>query len=68
MFNREAMSKPRGRPARYDVPMVQIAIRFPPDVLEQIDEIVGEKFEGDRASVIRELVAEALQARRVKRK
>ena len=57
------MSKSRGRPARYDEPMVQIAIRFPRPILDRIDELVAAQFEGDRATVIRHLVQTALDDR-----
>jgi metal-responsive CopG/Arc/MetJ family transcriptional regulator len=42
--------------------MTQIAIRFPNDVLEAVDEIVASRplERIDRSAIIRELVAEAL--------
>jgi Arc/MetJ-type ribon-helix-helix transcriptional regulator len=44
--------------------MVQIAIRFPRPILEKVDEIVAGRLDRpDRSSVIRQLVAEALEIR-----
>ena len=44
--------------------MEQIAIRFPKTMLALVDEIVAGRLDRpDRSSVIRELVAEALQKR-----
>lgn len=48
--------------------MKQIAIRFPEPMLDQVDQIVQQRYgQADRTAVIRELVAEAL-ANRAKRK
>lgn len=56
--------RPRGRPAKGDDTMEQIAIRFPKPMLALVDEIVvGRLDRPDRSSVIRELVAEALRNR-----
>lgn len=62
------MSKPPnsriGRPPKGDSAMKQIAIRFPEEILEQVDRIVEERYgQADRTAVIRELVAEALAHR-----
>jgi metal-responsive CopG/Arc/MetJ family transcriptional regulator len=62
------MSKPPnfrlGRPPKGDSAMKQIAIRFPEEMLEEIDKIVDERYgQSDRTSIIRELVAEALAHR-----
>lgn len=53
-----------GRPPKGDAAMKQIAIRFPEEMLEQVDQIVEDRFgQADRTAVIRELVAEALASR-----
>lgn len=45
--------------------MKQIAIRLPIEMLEEVDAIIEDRFGlPDRADVIRELIAEALAARR----
>ena len=50
--------RPRGRPP-VDEPMQQISIRMPADLLEEIDAIVEARYgQTDRASVIREILAE----------
>ena len=44
-----------------------LALRLPEPMIEEIDEIVAERFDQpDRSSVIRELLAEALAARKKK--
>jgi metal-responsive CopG/Arc/MetJ family transcriptional regulator len=44
-----------------------LALRFPDEMLEAIDEIVASRMDRpDRSAVIRELLAEALMARRKK--
>ena len=44
--------------------MEQIAIRFPKPMLAAVDAIIVDRLDQpDRSSIIRELVAEALQAR-----
>lgn len=49
-------------------PMKQIAIRFPEPMLAEIDALIAGRLDRpDRASIIRELIAEALQARKAKR-
>lgn len=61
--------KKRGRPPKGDKPMTQLAVRFPGELLEAIDEIVDDRYgQADRTSVIRELVAQALADRKGKRK
>ena len=56
--------RPRGRPPKGDDTMEQIAIRFPRPMLALVDEIVAGRLDRpDRSSIIRELVAEALQKR-----
>lgn len=45
--------------------MKQIAIRFPEDMLGEVDQIVSERFgQADRTAIIRELVAQALADRK----
>lgn len=57
--------KTMGRPLLGDKPMKQIAIRFPEELLSQVDEIVSERFgQADRTAIIRELVAQALADRK----
>ena len=57
-------NRPRGRPSLGDDAMEQLAIRFPKPMLAAIDEIiVGRLDRPDRSAIIRELIAEALQAR-----
>ncbi|HVT27684.1 MAG TPA: hypothetical protein VHE81_06660 [Lacipirellulaceae bacterium] len=57
-----------GRPPMLNEAMKQIAIRLPHEMLDQIEEIVGERFgQPDRTAVIRELLASALEARRKRR-
>lgn len=56
-----------GRPPKGTRAMKQIAIRLPDDMLDQVDDIIAERFGlPDRTAVIRELVAEALAARKRK--
>ncbi len=53
-----------GRPPLAGEPMIQVAIRFPRELLLEVDKIVDERFgQAERNSVIRELVAEALARR-----
>ncbi len=57
--------KPMGRPLLGDKPMKQIAIRFPDDMLSEVDAIAAERFgHADRTAIIRELVAQALADRK----
>lgn len=45
-------------------PMRQIAIRFPAPMLDAIDAIAAKRMDQpDRTAIIRELIAEALEAR-----
>lgn len=58
-----------GRPPKGDESMVQLAIRFPRKMIEAIDTgRAGRLDEPDRATIIRELVAEALSARAARTK
>ena len=48
--------------------MKQIAVRFPEEMLAEIDAVISGRLDRpDRASVIRELIAEALQARKARK-
>ena len=48
--------------------MVQLAIRFPKPMLTAIDKVIaGRLDQPDRSAIIRELIAEALAARRGRR-
>ena len=59
-----AKRRPRGRPFKGADAMEQIAIRFPKPMLDRVDEIIAGRLDRpDRSSIIRELVAEALQIR-----
>jgi len=61
--------KKRGRPPKGDKPMTQLAVRFPDELLSEIDGIVEARYgQADRTSIIRELVAQALADRKVRRK
>lgn len=65
MVMKKPKPKPMGRPLVGDKPMKQIAIRFPDDMLQQVDDIVAERFgHADRTAVIRELLAKALADRK----
>lgn len=49
-------------------PMQQIAIRFPEEMLAEIDALIAGRLDRpDRASIIRELIAEALKARNARK-
>ncbi len=69
MVMKKPKPKPMGRPLVGEKPMKQIAIRFPEDMLEEVDEIVAERFgHADRTAVIRELLAKALAERKRNRR
>jgi metal-responsive CopG/Arc/MetJ family transcriptional regulator len=56
-----------GRPLKHSQPMVQIAIRFPPDMIAALDAIVADGMGAtDRATLIREATAALIKARRGK--
>jgi metal-responsive CopG/Arc/MetJ family transcriptional regulator len=56
--------RPRGRPSLGDA-MEQLAIRFPKEMLAAVDEIIlGRLDRPDRSQIIRELIAEGLEARK----
>jgi metal-responsive CopG/Arc/MetJ family transcriptional regulator len=60
--------RPRGRPSLGDDAMEQLAVRFPKPMLAAIDEIIeGRLDRPDRSQIIRELIAEGLEARRKRR-
>ena len=53
-----------GRPPLSERGSIQIAIRFPAEMVDSIDAIVEDRFgQADRTAIIRELVAEALTSR-----
>ena len=57
-----------GRPRLSDLGSTQLNIRFPNDMIDDVDAIIDERFgQGERVTIIRELVAEALAARKKKR-
>jgi len=56
--------RPRGRPTKEDT-MDQIAIRLPKPILAEIDNIIAGRLDAkNRSDMIRELLAEAIEARR----
>lgn len=67
---RKASAKPKGKMGRPLVaakPMKQIAIRLTDEIIAGVDAIVAERFgQADRTAVIRELLSQALDARRRK--
>ena len=49
--------------------MSPVMIRFPQEMLEEIDAMLADRMDNpDRSGFIRELIAEAIQARKAKRK
>jgi metal-responsive CopG/Arc/MetJ family transcriptional regulator len=55
--------RPRGRPQKEDA-MGQISIWLPKPMLDMLDEAVADRLDGKkRSDLIRELLAEALEAR-----
>lgn len=61
----ETANRQVGRPRLSERGSVQVAIRFPAEIMDQIDEIIEERFgQSDRTAIIRELVAEALKGRK----
>lgn len=63
----ETAARPVGRPKLSERGSIQVAIRFPAEIMDQIDEIIEERFgQSDRTAIIRELVAEALKGRKRK--
>lgn len=61
--------RPRGRPSIEGEPMQQIAIRLPDKLLGEVDAIIQERRGGyGRTAVIRELLWEAIDNRKGKRK
>lgn len=57
-----------GRPAKpASERQAQVAVRFPPALLAEVDALAASRLDApDRSSIIRELVAEALSARKQK--
>jgi hypothetical protein len=68
MARKPKKSPARGRPPLpADQTMTQLAVRFPKPMLATIDKIIaGRLDEPDRSTIIRELLAEALAARRAR--
>ena len=66
MISARHVSRPVGRPRLSERGSVQIAIRFPAEIVDGIDSIIAdERFgQADRTGIIRELVAEALKGRK----
>lgn len=61
----DSTSRSVGRPRLSERGSVQVAIRFPAEIMDSIDEIIEERFgQSDRTAIIRELVAEALEGRK----
>ena len=65
---RQQTAPKRGRPSIGERALRSpVALRFPDEMLEAIDEIAASRMDRpDRSAVIRELVAEALMARKKK--
>ena len=60
--------KRMGRPPLAGEPMTQIAIRVPASVLEDVQEIVNERYgQTDRTAVIRELLVSAITTRKARK-
>lgn len=60
----QAEARRRGRPALAVDGATQLAIRFPNAMLEILDRELARRIDGqDRATMIRELVAEGMRAR-----
>lgn len=58
-----------GRPLKEGVNMDQIAIRLPKPILAKIDDIIAGRLDAkNRSDIIRELLAEALEARERRKK
>ena len=59
----------RGRPPKDRTAMLEpITIRFPPAMMAEIDTIIAERLDApEKGAIIRELIAEALVARKRKR-
>lgn len=55
----------RGRPAKSGKPLLApVMVRFPQAMIDAIDDVAASRLDQpDRSSVIRELIAEALEAR-----
>lgn len=63
----QSEAKKPGRPLAGEAPMRQIAIRLPDEMLNAIDYLLEDRMDRpDRTAVIRELLAEALKARKSK--
>jgi hypothetical protein len=62
-MKKQATKRGRGRPPiNQGEVMIQLAIRFPPPMIEAIDAIRADRLDcPDRAVIIRELVARALE-------
>jgi metal-responsive CopG/Arc/MetJ family transcriptional regulator len=68
-MGKDTAKRPRGRPLQGSRVMTPVMIRFPSELLDEIDaQIAGRLDRPDRSGVIRELIAEALEARAGKAK
>ena len=66
-MSRAAKFKTKGRPPIGETTMQQIAIRLPKPMLAAIDEMIaGRLDQPERSAIIRELIAQALSARRTR--
>ena len=65
---KKPVKRPRGRPRKGASIMEPRMIRFPPELIKAIEDLyVGRLDQPDFSSMVRELLAEAVQARRRKR-
>ena len=62
---RERVRRSRGRPPLGKKAMRQIALRLPTELLTAVDDLIADRLDRpDRSALIRELLAEAIEARR----
>ena len=68
-YMKEPKQKKRGRPKAVEEPMRQVAIRFPEEMLAEIDNIIAGRMDRpDRSAIIRQAVAEWFAARKAPKK